>query len=181
MNWYLRSDATRLSEKDIQDIIDAKNSIKQASEVMANKYKISSRWVYQIWRGVHPPIDPKEMVSCPPTDPPSDSKKMVSTNTEKTVPRETLGITIPEKIPEVSNKAKKTGGRNPRAKSVTISEPSTIQTKPSQGYPAEGTVSLDSLRANKGLRGEDLRAFYEKDAKEDEKSKAETARLLAIT
>ncbi len=42
MNRYLRSDATRLSEKDIQDIISAKNSMKRASEVMANKYKISS-------------------------------------------------------------------------------------------------------------------------------------------
>ena len=78
MNRYLRSDATRLSEKEIQDIISAKNSMKRASEVMANKYKISSQWVYQIWRGVHLPINPKEMVSYLPTDLPSD--KMVSTN-----------------------------------------------------------------------------------------------------
>ncbi|CAI2195327.1 3018_t:CDS:2, partial [Funneliformis geosporum] len=31
------------------------------SEAMANKYKISSRRVYQIWRGVHPEIDPKNI------------------------------------------------------------------------------------------------------------------------
>src|SRR6266480_4293986 len=68
-----------LIRKDIQDIISAKNSMKRASEVMANKYKISSRRVYQIWRGVHLLIDSKEMVSYSPTDPPSDSKKMVST------------------------------------------------------------------------------------------------------
>lgn len=55
---YLRSDATHLSDKDIQEIINAKNTMKRASEVMAAKYKISSRRVYQIWRGVHPPIDP---------------------------------------------------------------------------------------------------------------------------
>ena len=44
-----------MSNEDIQDIINAKNTIKRASEVMAAKYKISSRRVYQIWR--HPPID----------------------------------------------------------------------------------------------------------------------------
>ncbi|CAB5354716.1 unnamed protein product [Rhizophagus irregularis] len=60
---YLRSDATPLSAEDIQDIIKAKNSMKRASEAMANKYKISSRRVYQIWRGVHPQIDPKDINS----------------------------------------------------------------------------------------------------------------------
>jgi len=48
MNHYLCSDASRLSEKDIQDIIGAKNSMKRALEIMANKYKISSWWIYQI-------------------------------------------------------------------------------------------------------------------------------------
>ncbi|CAB5296553.1 unnamed protein product [Rhizophagus irregularis] len=61
MLWYLRSDATHLSAEDIQDIIKAKNSMKRASEAMANKYKISTRRVYQIWRGTHPPIDPKDI------------------------------------------------------------------------------------------------------------------------
>src|SRR5437773_12133541 len=58
---YLHSDATPLSAEDIQDIIKAKNSTKRASEVMANKYKISTRRVYQIWREAHPPIDPKDI------------------------------------------------------------------------------------------------------------------------
>ncbi|CAG8774901.1 16716_t:CDS:1, partial [Funneliformis caledonium] len=44
------SDATPLSHEDIQDIIKARNSMKRASEVMARKYKISSRKVYRIWR-----------------------------------------------------------------------------------------------------------------------------------
>ncbi|PKY57920.1 hypothetical protein RhiirA4_479360 [Rhizophagus irregularis] len=35
--------------------------MKWASEVMANKYKISTRRVYQIWRDAHPPIDPKDI------------------------------------------------------------------------------------------------------------------------
>ncbi|CAB5149831.1 unnamed protein product [Rhizophagus irregularis] len=51
---FLRSDATCLSDKDIQDIINARNSMKWA---MAKKYKISSWQVYQIWRGEHPPLD----------------------------------------------------------------------------------------------------------------------------
>ncbi|CAG8589724.1 3450_t:CDS:2 [Funneliformis caledonium] len=47
-------------------------------------------------------------------------------------------------------------------------------TKPTSGNSAESIQG-------KGLHREELRAFYEKDAKEDEKSKAETARLLATT
>ena len=54
---FLRSDATHLSDKDIQDIINARNTMKRASEAMATKYKISTRRVYQIWRGIDPPID----------------------------------------------------------------------------------------------------------------------------
>ncbi|CAG8662513.1 5810_t:CDS:1, partial [Paraglomus occultum] len=49
----------------IQDIINARNSMKRASEAMAIKYKISTRRVYQIWRENHPPIDPREVVSQP--------------------------------------------------------------------------------------------------------------------
>ena len=60
MVWYLRSDATCLSDKDIQNIINARNSMKRALEVMANKYKILFQWVYQIWRGAHSPIDSAE-------------------------------------------------------------------------------------------------------------------------
>ncbi|CAG8847629.1 43331_t:CDS:1, partial [Gigaspora margarita] len=39
---YLCSNATSLSAENIQDIIKAKNSMKRALEVMANKYKIST-------------------------------------------------------------------------------------------------------------------------------------------
>ncbi len=57
---FLRSDATHLSDKDIKDIINAKNTMKRASEIMAKKYKISPRRVYQIWRDEHPPLDLSE-------------------------------------------------------------------------------------------------------------------------
>jgi DNA invertase Pin-like site-specific DNA recombinase len=58
MRRYLRSDATPLSSEDVQDIIKAKNSMKRASEVIAKKYKISSRWVYRIWREQEHSPDP---------------------------------------------------------------------------------------------------------------------------
>ena len=45
---YLQSDARYLSEDAIRDIIKARSSMKRASEVMADKYRISSRRVYQI-------------------------------------------------------------------------------------------------------------------------------------
>ncbi|RHZ78157.1 hypothetical protein Glove_167g28 [Diversispora epigaea] len=54
---FLRSDATPLSDDNIRDIVNAKNSMKRASEVMAKKYKISSRRVYQIWRNQEYPTD----------------------------------------------------------------------------------------------------------------------------
>ena len=47
---FLRSDATPLTPKDVQDIIDARGSMKHAAQVIAAKYHISSRRVYQIWR-----------------------------------------------------------------------------------------------------------------------------------
>jgi len=61
------------------------------------------------------------MVSYSLTDPPSDSKKMVSTNADsshgkKTDLHKSSSIIIPK------NKAKKTGERNPKAKSVHISK-----------------------------------------------------------
>src|SRR5581483_1138048 len=55
---YLQSDATSLSDEDIRDIINAKDLMNRASEVMAKKYKISPQRVYQIWRGEHPSIAP---------------------------------------------------------------------------------------------------------------------------
>jgi hypothetical protein len=180
MNRYLRSDATRLSEKDIQDIIDAKNSMKRASEVMASKYKISSRRVYQIWRGVHPPIDPKEMVSGP------DSEKMVSTrfnassNADSPPIEKTVSSESPSSTVASGNQAKKTGEKKcnePRSKSVRISEASdaipvrSIQSKPTRTCAEEP----------EGIHIEELRAFYEKGGMVDEKNKAEMKRLLATT
>src|SRR3954451_18763715 len=128
---YLRSDATCLSDKDIQDIINARNLMKRASEVMADKYKISSRRVYQIWRGVHPPIDPTEV------------KKTKSTHTLEPFQSQSV-----QKEKEIS--------------------------------PTRGTVR-DTKSKRTGTTSDDhiLKARYEKEARRDEKNKAEINRRLA--
>ena len=143
---YLRSDVTLLSAKDIQDIIKAKNSTKRASEVMANKYKISTQKVYhQIWRGAHSPIDPKDIK--PLSEEPGSY--------QQADPVECNVIS--------GSKVKKTGGKKPKSKSVRISEPFITQNQPTSTSP-EGSEGLNISR-------EDLNAFYEKEAKRDEKIK----------
>jgi hypothetical protein len=107
---YLRSDATPLSAEDIQDIIKAKNSMKRASEAMANKYKISSRRVYQIWRGVYPQIDPKDI------------------NPFSEEPGSPQQADIVECNVISGSKVKKTGGKKTKSKSARISESAVIQT-----------------------------------------------------
>jgi hypothetical protein len=103
MLWYLRSDATYLSAEDIQDIIKAKNSMKQVSEVMANKYKISTRRVYQIWRGTHPPIDSKDI-------------KPLSEEPDSTQQADPVECNIISR-----SKIKKTRGKKPKSKFIYIS------------------------------------------------------------
>lgn len=100
---YLRSDATHLSAEDIQDIIKAKNSMKRASEVMANKYKISTWRVYQIWRGAYPSIDPKDIKPLSEEPDPSQQADPVECNIIS------------------GSKIKKTGGKKPKSKSIHIS------------------------------------------------------------
>ena len=107
---YLRSDATPLSAEDIQDIIKAKNSMKRASETMANKYKILSQRVYQIWRGVHLQIDPKDI------------------NPFSEEPGSPQQADIVECNVISGSKVKKTGGKKTKTKSVRISESAVIQT-----------------------------------------------------
>lgn len=80
---FLRTDATRLSNEDIQDIINAKNTMKRASEAMATKYKISPRRVYQIWRGVHPPIDTRSLPSFSSREQPTEMIQISSQELDK--------------------------------------------------------------------------------------------------
>ncbi|CAG8710954.1 14698_t:CDS:2, partial [Funneliformis caledonium] len=67
MRRYLRSDATLLSPETYSDIINAKGK-KNISPVLAKKYKISSRKVYQIWRGQeYPPRQIAHSTNAPDT------------------------------------------------------------------------------------------------------------------
>ncbi|CAB5202207.1 uncharacterized protein OCT59_013441 [Rhizophagus irregularis] len=147
---YLRSDATPLSAEDIQDIIKAKNSMKRASEAMANKYKISSRRVYQIWRGAHPQIDPKDInrFSEEPGSP------------QQADPVECNVIS--------GSKVKKFRGKKTKSKSVRISELPVIQTP---------LASISSKSLN--ISNEELKAFCEKEDKRGEKITEEMNRILA--
>ncbi|RHZ85401.1 hypothetical protein Glove_66g27 [Diversispora epigaea] len=89
---YVRKAVKEYSDDNIQDIINARNSMKRASEAMAIKYKISTRRVYQIWRENHPPIDPREMISQPiniesiSSTKKNNQKKKVSINNVETKP-----------------------------------------------------------------------------------------------
>lgn len=108
---FLRTDATHLSDKDIQDIINARNTMKHASEAMATKYKISPRRVYQIWRGEHPPIDTRSLSSFGPREQPTEMIQVSSQELDKFFEKEaerdrkiiqrSLTITKKEPIVEV--------------------------------------------------------------------------------
>ncbi|RGB32331.1 hypothetical protein C1646_762975 [Rhizophagus diaphanus] len=147
---YLRSDATSLSAENIQDIIKAKNSMKRASEAMANKYKISSRRVYQIWRGAHPQIDPKDINPF--------SKKPGSPQQADPVECNVIS----------GSKVKKIGGKKTKSKSVRISKSPIIRTP---------IASISSKSLN--MSNEELEAFCEKENKRGEKITKEMNRILA--
>ena len=89
--------------------------MKHASEVMADKYRISSRCVYQIWRGVDPPMDTREMKlrsakvvdTLNPTSNDSKTKRKSKSNTLKTVsisnPGENMDRVLETKKETISN------------------------------------------------------------------------------
>jgi hypothetical protein len=72
----------------------------------------------------------------------------------------------------LGNKAKKAGGKKSKSKSVRISEPSITQNQPTS-TSLEGSDGLNISR-------EDLSVFYGKEAKRDEKNKAEVNRRLVM-
>ena len=149
----MRSDATCLSDNDIQDIINARNSMKRASEVMADKYKISSWRVYQIWRGVHPPIDPTE-----------DTVKDITSGSKGS-----------------QNQVKKTEVK--KTKSTHTSEPFQSQSvqKKKEISPVRGTVrNTKSKRTGTTSDDHTLKALFEKKARRNAKNKAEMNRRLVI-
>ena len=72
--------------------------------------KISTRWVYQIWRGVHLLIDPKDI-------------KPFSEELDTYQQADPVKCNV-----VLGNKVKKTRGKKTKSKSVHISESPVIQT-----------------------------------------------------
>src|ERR1700722_17414526 len=122
--------------------------MKQMSEAIASKYKISSWWVYQIWRGAHPLIDPKDI-------------KLLSEEPDSLQQADPVECNIIS-----GSKAKKTGGKKTKSKSVRISEAPPTQNK----LPP---ISSEHLNMSK----EDLDKFYEKEAGDDKKIQADMRRM----
>ena len=177
---YLRSDATPLSDDNIQDIINARNSMKRASEAMAIKYKISTRRVYQIWRETHPPIDPREVMSqsniggdntVNKTD---MSKKTRSINhiTHSVERSSCQGIETPIVTSGIQTKRKKL-----RSKTNRISDPSNIIA--GGGHTVDSKVNTAEIITKKVGEKDDLYALIERDRKETEEYERESERILA--
>jgi hypothetical protein len=181
---YMRSDATKLSSADYEDIMQYRDMKSKPLEELRKKFHISTSRLYQIWRGQE--VGRVEWnYSAVPL-----SYSSINAIDKQYVPE--ASALLDNMIQDISldcntasgSKKKKTGGtggKKPRSKSVIISEPFTIQTKPTPENSAGPEAFFEQGTQGKGLHGKELRAFYEKGVKEDEKSKAETARLLAIT
>jgi hypothetical protein len=180
---YMRSDARKLSTADYEDIMQYRDMKSKPLDQLRKKFHISTSRLYQIWRGQEMgrvewnySAVPLSYSSINRQDIPEESQPKVLKARDQTTALLENMIPFIQGLQDVSlecntasdSKKKKTGGEKPRSKSVTISEPSPIRT---QSTP----------KNSEGLHGEELKAFYEKGVKEDEKSKAETARLLATT
>jgi len=154
---YLRSDATPLSDDNIQDIINARNSMKRASEAMAIKYKISTRRVYQIWRETHPPIDPREVIS----------QSNIGGDNTRSINHITHSVETPIVTSDIQIKRKKL-----RSKTNRISDPSNII--------AGGSHTVDSKvnTAEIITKKDDLYTLIERNRKEMEEAERETERIL---
>jgi len=118
---------------------------------MASKYKISSWRVYQIWRGAHPPIDSKDIK--PLSEKPGSYQQV-----------NPVGCNVIS-----GSKVKKTRGKKTKSKPVHASGLPVILTQ---------LASINSEGLN--INDKELDAFYEKEARRDEKNKAEMNRRLAV-
>jgi hypothetical protein len=177
---YLRSDVSCLSDKDIQDIINARNSMKRASEVMANKYKISSRRVYQIWRGDHPPIDPSSSsftgASLQDKDKKPSSEETVSL--QQVEPTE-CNVTSGSKVKKNVGGETSPKGTSHRGKSSRTSELSDNQISSKLCMLIDQNLSKSACSEKPRIDDQELNALYEKEAKRSKKNKSNVTHLFA--
>ena len=155
---YMRSDATKLSTADYEDIMQYRDMKSKPLEQLRKKFHISSSRLYQIWRGQEVGRVEWNYSAVPLSYP--------STN-----------VIDKQDVPEVSvecnvisgSKVKKTGGKKTKSKPVRVSESPAIQTQ---------LAPMNSEGLN--INDKELNAFYEKEAKRDEKNKAEVNRRLVV-
>jgi len=86
---YRRSDASYLLEQDILDIISMRNTIPNAAQIAAKKYKTSTTRIYQIWRmqgeiTQQPPVNIVKNIEQPNAISPNKPDHIVSTHGEDT-------------------------------------------------------------------------------------------------
>jgi hypothetical protein len=178
----MRSDATKLSTADYEDIMQYRDMKSKPLEQLRKKFHISSSRLYQIWRGQE--VGRVEwnystvLLSYSSTN---DIDKQNDTDFQNKYNSTILALenVIPDGAENPSRstdpvseegvisgiKVKKTGGKKTKSKSVHISETAVIQ------------IPLASKSLN--INNEELEAFYEKEDKRDRKIMEELNRILA--
>jgi hypothetical protein len=165
---YYRASATYLSPEVFEEIHKSREKVKNAVTTMAKKHHISTRRVYEIWRRCAMGQPDRIQQGEPENRSPSSSTASLC---QDDIPQDTIppGSALVDVNNVSDSKKKKTGGKKPKSKSVTISEPSIVQKLP----PVTSSEDLNISR-------KDLHTFFEKEARRDEKNKAEIRRKLAV-
>ena len=183
---YMRSDATKLSTADYEDIMQYRDMKSKPLEQLRKKFHISSSRLYQIWRGQEVGRVEWNYSTVPLSySSTNDIDKQNDTDFQNKYNSTILALenVIPDGAEKPSrstdpvseegiisgSKVKKTGGKKTKSKPVRVSESPAIQTQ---------LAPMNSEGLN--INDEELNAFYEKEAKRDEKNKAEVNRRLAV-
>jgi hypothetical protein len=155
---HMRSDATKLSSMDYEDIMQYRDMVSKPLDQLRKKYHISNSRLYQIWRGEEVGrVEWNYSTEVIPVGPVLG----LSASGRDQVPLSHSGKNYIDRQDEIEiqsgSKAKRTAGK--KTKFTRTSEPSRPQ------ETSDNHV---------------LNALYEKEAKRDEKNKINVAHLLTI-
>ncbi|RGB25479.1 hypothetical protein C1646_771681 [Rhizophagus diaphanus] len=156
---YMRSDATKLSSADYEDIMQYQDMKSKPLKELRKKFHISTSRLYQIWRGQE--VGRVEW---------NYSAVPLSYSSKNNIDRQDIPETLAECITTAESKVKKAGGKKTKSKSVHISGSPIIQTL---------LTSAPSRKESLNISNEELGAFYEKENKRDRKITEELNRILA--
>src|SRR5947209_3642187 len=149
---FYRSNATKLSESDIKEIRDSRGKIPNASKKMSEKFHIGARRVYEIWEYTERLQQGLDHVSFSADE---------SQNIEASV---------------IESSIKK---RSPKSRSKSVLCNNESRSRISDPIPTSNSIPVNTDDFTKKINSEDLDALYEKEARRDEKNKANMTRLLA--